>query len=192
MTFHESIFRALDSFRYALAANVSLLVSIKQGQEPLRDLDRVLDLPYSVEGCEKRVVHVGKDIVEKVALDSINGPAPFFSTITTDLYCIFTIAIKDILWEEPDFELHLESPEMQFLYNLRNAAAHHGKFKFNDQTLKKLPVTWKGRTITKELEGKSPYDNFLKPGDLFVLLEDISNLVKQKISCEIMLFVAQS
>ena len=36
---------------------------------------------------------------------------------------------------------------------------------------------WRNKEIRKELEGKQLYMDFMKPGDIFILLLDISKLV---------------
>jgi hypothetical protein len=40
-----------------------------------------------------------------------------------------------------------------------------------------MPVIWREKQILPNLEGTSLYFDFLDPGDIFILLDDISSLL---------------
>jgi hypothetical protein len=101
------------------------------------------------------------------------------------LYRSATITAHDIIQQEPDFATHLQSDDCLFLRHLRNASAHHNKFYWGStagqraSTLKKFPVSKRTKTIEENLEGTELYFSFMREGDLFVLLSDISALTGQ-------------
>ena len=99
-----------------------------------------------------------------------------------NVFRIFTIAIKDIIWEENDFKNILNCKELIFLRHLRNACAHNNNFYFGsgnqrNSTLKTFPITWQNKIIKESIEGETLYFDFFMPGDIFLLLHDISKLV---------------
>jgi hypothetical protein len=64
-------------------------------------------------------------------------------------------------------------PVVQFFRHIRNAAAHNNVFTFSkDQPGK--PAIWRGKQIARALEGLPCFFNFMAPGDLPLLLEEIS------------------
>ena len=127
-------------------------------------------------------IKVDKSILGLIEKEGFNCPTPVFSQTLINFYRVFTIAVKDIIWEEPYFQPLLQKSELQFLKHLRNASAHNNKFFWGKgrqrvDTIQKLPISWRGKVIEEKLEGTKLYMDFMKPGEIFFLLSDISKLV---------------
>lgn len=124
-------------------------------------------------------------ILRSIQMEVAQNKAPLFQETFKNFYRVFTIAIKDVIWSEPDFVPFLQKPELQFLRHLRNASAHHNKFfwgtgdRQRKKTMDKLPVSWRGKTITQDSEGNPVFFDFIGTGDIFFLLMDISLLVQK-------------
>ncbi len=61
---------------------------------------------------------------------------------------------------------------------IRNFLSHNCRFEFNKYDLERLPISWKGREITAELNGQSPDLNFFgytETWELFCEFEDFVN-----------------
>lgn len=174
--FHKSLYGLLNSFRIAIAALSYLQVSSSEAKRQFESFQYLVNLSCSVTD---KVVKIDKAILDLVEAEGFNGSTPLYSKTLTDFYRIFTIAIKDILWEEQDFQKLLQSQELEFLRHLRNASAHNNVFFWGKGKKRMIPslVKWRTKTIEESLEGKLLYMDFMKPGDLFLLLSDISNLV---------------
>jgi hypothetical protein len=156
-----------------------LKVSTKNAEEFYKNYPYIIELVCSVT---TQKIKVDKSILSLIGKEGFNGPTPMYSKSLINFYRIFTIAVKDIIWEEADFQPLLQNTELQFLRHLRNASAHNNQFfwgrgRQRADTIKKLPVSWRGKVIEKKLEGTSLYMDFMKPGDIFLLLSDISALV---------------
>ena len=81
-----------------------------------------------------------------------------------------------LAWELSD-PFHTHDPAWEFLRHVRNAAAHGGRFHLlgNEPT---RPASWRGRNITRTLEGTPLFNApvataFLGIGDVLHLLADI-------------------
>ncbi len=72
--------------------------------------------------------------------------------------------------------LRQKHPELEFFRHLRNAASHGGVWTFRGDEPSR-PAEWRGRKLTKSLEGKRLFDADLKPGDLLVLLSDVEKML---------------
>ena len=178
MRFHKSLDPLIDTFRAVITGMTWLKVSIKEAESFFQKHPNIIELTCSVT---HKTVKVGKDILSLIEKEGLEQPVLYNQTLI-NFYRIFTIAIKDIIWEEADFSQLHEKPELQFLKHLRNASAHNNRFYFGTgqqraSTLSKLPVVWRGKEINETLENTPLYMNFLQPGDLFYLLADISKLV---------------
>ena len=178
--FHQSFNPLLDTFRNVIAAITSIKVVIKDVQEFYKDYPYIITLACSVTDQE---IKIDKSILSLIERECFNKATPLYSQTLINFYRIFTIAIKDIVWEEQDFSNLLEKPELQFLRHIRNASAHGNKFYWGKgsqraDTINSFPITWRGKEINESLEGVELYMNFLKPGDLFLLLTDISELCR--------------
>ena len=181
--FHRSFDSLLDTFRNVIAGITWLKASTQQAKQFYADWPYIITLACSVTDKE---IKVDKSILSLVEREGFNQPTPLYSQTLINFYRVFTIAIKDIIWEEADFSQLHEKPELQFLKHIRNASAHDNQFYWGagqqrTNTLSKLPVIWRDKEINENLENNSLYMNFLKPGDLFVLLADVSSLVKTMI-----------
>jgi hypothetical protein len=178
---HPSFDGLLDSFRNVIASLTWLKASSGQAQSFFSPYPYVIELSCTVS---EQLIKINKSILTLIQNEGFNQETPLFSKTLTDFYRILTIAVKDIVWEETDFKNLLQTDPLQFLRHIRNACAHQNKFFFGhgrerENTLKKLPVTWRSKVIDVSLENSPLFMSFMGPGDLFLLLSDISNLVKK-------------
>ena len=180
VSFHKSFNELLDTFRNIIASTTWFKVSTIQAEQFFASHPYIIELPCSV--LPGQSIKVDKSILRLVAKEGFNQQTPIFTKTLINSYRVFTVAIKDIIWKEDDFKPYLSRPELQFLKHLRNASAHSNKFywgrgKERERVLKQLPLLWRGKEITKSLEGTEAFMEFVKPGDIFVLLADISALI---------------
>ena len=174
LQFHNSFDKLLDDFRNIIASVTWLKVSTRQAEDFYKNFPYIIELPSSLS--EKKIK------VEKSILKLIERDSRYSSTLI-NFYRIFTIAIKDIIWEEADFESYLQNEIFQFLRHLRNACAHNNQFYWGRgnqraSTVQKLPMSWRGKIIEESIEGSNLYMDFMKPGDIFMLLSDISAVLR--------------
>ena len=178
LRFHQSLDDLLDTFRNVIASMTWLKVSVESAERFYENYPDIIELPISVS---TQVIKIDKSILRLVRQEGFNRPTPLYSKTLVNLYRVFTIVAKDIVWEEDDFQPFLQNPELQFLRHLRNASAHNNQFFWGGRrqrgiTLQQLPVSWRGKVIEENLEGTELYMDFFKPGDIFLLLTDISTL----------------
>ena len=179
---HPSFDGLLDSFRSVIASLTWLKASSDQAQSFFAPYPYVIELSSTVSD---QLIKIHKSILTQIQNEGFNQQTPLFSRTLIDFYRILTIAIKDIVWAEDDFKTLLQTEHLQFLRHIRNACAHQNMFYFGsgrerEATLKKLPVSWRGKVIDVSLEKLPLYMSFMGPGDLFLLLNDISNMVKAR------------
>jgi len=177
LNFHKSLDLLIDNFRNVIAGMTWLKVSVKDAQSFYAPHPNIIGLSCSVTDKQ---IKVGKSILSMIEEEGLDEPVLYNQTLI-NFYRIFTIAIKDIVWEEPDFSNLHNKPELQFLRHIRNASAHNNQFFLGAgqeriHTLSMLPLIWRGKEIKEELEDTKLYMDFLQPGDLFYLLSDISSL----------------
>ena len=141
----------------------------------------IINLPCSVTD---KLIKLDKSIFNAVENEGYNRPTPLYTKNLINFYRIFTIAVNDIIIEQQDFQLYLnQAKELKFLRHIRNASAHGNKFFWGKElrqrtlTIKQFPIRWRGKVIEEKIEGNDLYMSFMKPGDIFILLSDISNLV---------------
>ena len=171
----------LDSFRNVIASLTWLKASSAQAQSFFAPYPYVIELSCTVS---ERLIKIDKSILTIIQNEGFHQETPLFSKTLTDYYRILVVAVKDIIWEEPDFKNIVQTDILQFLRHIRNACAHQNNFFFGrgrerENTLKGLPVTWRNKVINVSLENTPLFMSFLGPGDLFMLLSDISSLVKK-------------
>lgn len=179
LNFHKSLNDLVDTFRNVIASMTWLKASAKDAQEFYKNYLYITELASSVASQE---IKVDKSILPLIEKESFGGPTPLFTQTLINFYRVFTVAAKDILWEDAEFQRFLRRPELLFLRHLRNASAHDNTFFWGNgrqrtNTIQKLPVSWRGKVIEEKLEGFTLYMDFMKPGDIFFLLSDISSLV---------------
>jgi len=176
LKFHSSFHELLDTFRRVIVGMVWSQASVKDAKKFFETFPYVIHLPCSVDS---RVIKIDKTILDLIEVEGFNQATPLFSKTLINFYRIFTIAVKDIIWGEADFSDLLSLPELQFLRHLRNASAHNNQFFWGRGRNRQIPtsIMWRNKEIRKELEGKQLYMDFMKPGDIFILLLDISKLV---------------
>ena len=70
-------------------------------------------------------------------------------------------------------------PQVKFLEHLRNASAHGNKFHFYhpEKLTKSGEISWRGKMIDKNLQGKNLFPDFFSYGDFGFLFHDISELI---------------
>ena len=182
LRFHKSFDALLDTFRNVITGTTWLKASIKEAKLFYKNWPHIITFPCSV--IEKEI-KIDKSILSLIEKEGFNQSTPLYSQTLINFYRIFTIAVKDIIWEEPDFNNLRSKPALQFLRHIRNASAHNNQFYWESgkrriDTLSKLPIIWRGKEINEGLENTSLYMDFLKPGDIFLLLADISELCNLK------------
>jgi hypothetical protein len=79
--------------------------------------------------------------------------------------------------EQAWLQLRLAHPEIEFLRHVRNAASHGGRWYFTDREPSR-PANWRGKSIDKNMHDKLLFVADFPPGDIFVLLSDIEQLLK--------------
>lgn len=177
--FHKSFDSLLDTFRNIIVAMTWLKVTIGDARLFYEDYPHIIALACSVTDQE---VKVDKSILSLIEKESFNVKTPLYSQTLINFYRAFTIAIADIVQGEADFSSLLGKPELQFIRHVRNASAHNNKFYWGKgqqriDTINGLPVVWQNKEINEKLENTKLYMDFLKPGDIFLLLADISSLI---------------
>ena len=94
------------------------------------------------------------------------------------IYCIFSIAAYEILISWTDYQLIADKTEILFLKHIRNASLNDNRFILNKEVLPSILV-WRRKKLTTRRNGKECFFAFLSIGDLFVLFDDIVNILKQ-------------
>jgi len=181
LIYHQSFSPLLSSFQNIIVGITWLKATIKSSKAYHKKWPYIITLPCSVTDEE---VKIDKSILTKIEKEGYNKATPLYTRTLISAYRMFTISVNDIVWEESDFSAFHDCEQLQFLRHIRNASAHNNKFYWGKgqqrkNTLSKLPVSWNGKIINKELENELLYMDFLKPGDLFILLSDISKLVNK-------------
>lgn len=177
---HESFNQLLDSFRNIICSISWIKVSTTQAKEFYSKYEYIIELPCS---ASDKVIKVDKSILNLIEKEGFNNSTPLYSASMIDFYRVFTVALKDIIWEEPDFDNYKNHEHLLFLRHLRNASSHNNEFYWGSgrqrtHTISKFPIQWRSKIISEDLEGKKLYMEYFSPGDLFLLLGDISKLVK--------------
>ena len=125
LKFHGSFDDLLDIFQNIISSITWLNASVDKAIQFFKSSPYVIELDCSV--TEKKI-KVSKSIFKIIEEERIRPDAPLYSQTLISYYRIFTIAIKDIIWEEDDFQEMKDAEEMQFLRHLRNACAHDNRF----------------------------------------------------------------
>lgn len=85
------------------------------------------------------------------------------------------IYLFDIL-QNSKYNKYLNRTEIfKFIKYIRNGAAHNNKFNF-DKPLKNS-IRWRNKVLDNSLKGKEVFPSFITPGDLILLISDISHLI---------------
>ena len=179
LRFHRSFSSLLSSFGNIITSLIWLKVSNLQAEQYFRPYPYVVMLNCTVSD---QAIKIDKSIFALVANEGFNEKTPLYTNSVLNFCRLMTIALKDVVWNEPDFKSLLERSEFQFLRHIRNASAHENSFFFGEgrqriKTLEMLPVTWRNKVISDSTEGHQLYMDFMGAGDLLFLLSDISALV---------------
>lgn len=174
---HPALNEVLDGFRQTVAAMCWLQASSAAARRWFQPFPYIIELSCS-PSVSSQIIKVDKNILTAVTVEGMGGPVPRFSRALAHYFRVLTIAVKDVLWEHHDFAGVLQSTEMQFLRHLRNASAHHNEFYWGSGKSRRVPkpIEWRGKRIAPSLEGTKLYCDFFAPGDLFILLTDLSLL----------------
>lgn len=180
--FHGSFSALLHTFQNIITGISWLKVSINIAEDYYKRWPYTIMLASSVTDEN---IKIDKTIISLIKEEGLIKETPLYAQTLINSYRIFSIAIKDIIWEEPDFSSLHNKTELQFLRHIRNASAHNNRFYWGTgrqrtETIKNLPVQWRGKEINVDMENKELYMSFFAPGDLFILLSDISELYKNK------------
>lgn len=180
LEFHHSFNELLDTFRNVITSLTWLKVSIQKAAEFYQDYPYIIELDCSVI---TQKVKIDKSILRIIGQEGFNAPTPMYTKTLINFYRVITLALKDMIWEESAFQPFLQNEELQFLRHLRNASAHNNQFFWGQgrqrtNTIQRLPISWRSKIIDENLEGTKLYMDFMKPGDIFMLLSDISSLVQ--------------
>jgi hypothetical protein len=179
--FHESLKYLIDNLTNTIASITWLESSVGNAKEYFKKWPYIVTLDCSFSN---QSIKVDKSIFSSIKEDNfVEGRTPLFTGTLVNSFRMFTVAAKDIIWEEPIFAKYLHKPEFQFLKHLRNASAHSNKLFWGNKeqrnkTIRDLPVLWRGKEIKNDCEGSMLYFEFLAPGDILFLLSDISSVVR--------------
>lgn len=179
LSFHKSFSSLVDSFATVYTSLVWLRASNDQAHQYFRQYPYVVTLKCTVSDQD---IKLDKSIFSLVAKEGFNQQTPLYTSTVINVCRVMTIALKDVVWSEPDFQPFRKREELIFLQHLRNASAHENRFFFGEgiqrvRTLKMLPVTWRNKVISESTEGHKLYMDFMSAGDLMFLLSDMSALV---------------
>lgn len=85
--------------------------------------------------------------------------------------------LLNIAYESVKQLLNINNPVHEFFRHLRHGASHGGKWSLIGEEPKRN-AEWRGRKVTKDLQGKKLWELDLGPGDLMVLLWDIEQTLR--------------
>jgi hypothetical protein len=179
LRFHPAFKDLVDQISGLLTSTMWLKASAAQAEIHFRDFKYIAELNSSMSA---ETIKLDKSIIRAMQDEPALGGSPLSTAAIINIYRVSTIAVQDIVWDDPVFTPHLQRAEVQFLRHLRNASAHMNRFwwgagRQHDDTVARLPVAWRGKSIEVNDEGRPVYFDFMAPGDLFFLLSDISALV---------------
>lgn len=74
--------------------------------------------------------------------------------------------------------------DFQFLRHIRNGAAHSNKFNLKDEKgnwkiEETEAIEWNGKKINRKIQGKEVFNGFISVFEIFLLVEDFSNKLKE-------------
>lgn len=102
---------------------------------------------------------------------------------------VMTITAYELLKESNYFDEIKDLEELKFLRHLRNGAAHDNRFslcnKRGDWTIgQEETIRWRWLDIKRELDGKPIFNDYVSFSGVFLLVDDISEKLKQIDSSE--------
>lgn len=71
-----------------------------------------------------------------------------------------------------------KTPELEFFRHIRNALGHGNKFNLRGKEPIR-PASFRGRTITRDLNGQPVFFKFMCPGDAFDLIDHLENHLRK-------------
>lgn len=123
---------------------------------------------------------VGRDTPYSIAnygplVESLRGNPQFNVNYMGLLLQSMVVQIGDMLSRNAYYE---KTPELEFYRHLRNALGHGNRFHFSSGEPRR-PATFQGREITAALQGTQAFFNFMAPGDVFELWENLERFLRQ-------------
>ncbi len=107
--------------------------------------------------------------------DQKTNTALMRSMLSTVISCYELL--KDDLNNKGKWDEFVKLPnEIKLLKYLRDACAHNNTFSFRDKRF--LPIVWKNKVLDEKLEGTKLFCTWMSYGDVFYLLNDITNIVR--------------
>jgi len=89
--------------------------------------------------------------------------------------------IKDYCTLTDQFAALKAEPWYEFARLIRNFLAHNCRFEFNKYDAERLPVKWRNKTITIDLDRKTPDFSFFGEVETWELFQDFENFVKNRL-----------
>ena len=108
-------------------------------------------------------------------LDLMRGGKIILGQVTDNL----SHMLLNIAYESVKHLLDKNNPVHEFFKHIRNGASHGGRWHFLGKEPFRL-AEWRGRKITKSMEGNRILDSNIAPGDLVILLWDIEQTLLKK------------
>lgn len=148
--------------------------------------------------CFNEVVEQFKPHQFMVALDSTIGvdqstyisknnflnllaPDPLNKDIANSFCSMICVYAFENLKKDAIYPKIKNEPCVEILRHLRNGSAHGNTFNFYQGKIFRDPgiITWKGKTIDKNLQDKVVFPDFISVGDVPILLYEISEEIKK-------------
>ena len=89
----------------------------------------------------------------------------------------FAITAYEFVKNDSSYSSIKTAPVVQLLFHIRNASLNNNRFKL-DKTILAEPLEWKGKRLTTRRNGRECFHKFIYYGDLFAILEEISQLME--------------
>lgn len=107
-------------------------------------------------------------------------PDTFDKNITNSFCSMICVYSFENLKKDPIYKKIKDEPCVEMLRHIRNGSAHGNTFNFYNGKRLIYPgtVSWKGKIIDKTLQDKVVFPDFISPGDVPLLLSDISEVIK--------------
>jgi len=135
------------------------------------------DLLLSMESSCKEDTHLSKSNYFNISLSDDRS-----AEVASIASCMLILFAYENIKDLPIYHEIRNIDDIKFLRHLRNAAAHGNRFHFIDSKLKRFIdpgiVSWRNKTIDKNLQDQKAFPNFIPHGDLPYLLEDIAKIIK--------------
>jgi hypothetical protein len=164
---------AIDSYTCLWGGLLLPRLCLKELNERIGETDLLLSLESS---CAEDT-HLSKSNYFNICMSSERS-----FEVAKIASCMIAVFAYESLKAHSGFEIIKENNTIRFLRHLRNAAAHGNRFWFINSRSNKFvdpgTVSWRRKTINKELQDQVAFPNFFPHGDFGYLFEDITKLLK--------------